>query len=230
MSHEKLTIKSWSEEDRPREKMAKYGPHYLSASELVAIIIGSGNDSDSAVSLSQQILLHCQNKLTTLAKMSLNELTAFRGIGQAKAISILAALELANRKSQEMIPVKETITSSAQAYQYMKYKLEALDHEQFWVLFLDGANHGIHCCQISKGGVSSTVVDPKIVFNQALNQKASGLILFHNHPSGKVSPSQSDIELTKKIKNGAQILEISLLDHIIIGQNTYFSFADEHLL
>ena len=210
--------------------MATNGPQYLSTSELLAILIGSGNDSDSAVSLSQRILLHCKNKLSSLAKMPLNELMAFKGIGQAKAISIMAALELAKRKSQEVIPEKPTIFSSENAYQYLKHKLEGLDHEQFWVLFLDRANHALHTCQISMGGVSSTVVDPKVIFNQALTQKASSIILFHNHPSGNINPSQNDFDVTQKIKKGAQILEITLLDHIIIGQNTYFSFADEQQL
>lgn len=230
MSYEKLSIKSWSKEDRPREKLATNGPQFLSTSELLAILIRSGNDTDSAVSLSQRILLHCKNKLATLAKMPLNELMTFKGIGQAKAISIMAALELAKRRSQEIIPEKPTISSSENAYQYLKHKLEGLDHEQFWVLFLDRANHALHTCQISKGGISATVVDPKVIFKHALTQKASSIILFHNHPSGNIKPSQIDFDVTQKIKKGAQILEITLMDHIIVGQNTYFSFADEQQL
>lgn len=230
MSYEKLSIKSWSEDDRPREKLAKNGAQSLTNSELLAIIIGSGNDTDSAVSLSQRILLHCQNKLSQLSKMSIVELLNFRGIGQAKAISIIAALELAKRKSLEMIPQKTTITSSSDAYQILRYKLEGLDHEEFWIIFLNPANQILHSCQVSKGGISSTVVDPKIIFKLALTHLTSSIILFHNHPSGKVSPSKSDIALTQKIKNGAQILEITLLDHLIIGQNNYFSFADEQQL
>ncbi len=230
MSYDKLSIKSWSEADRPREKMAKRGAHSLTNSELLAIIIGSGNTTQSAVELSKQILASCGHKLSSLSQLSIQELLTFKGIGQAKAISILAALELSRRKSKEIQHEKPIITSSMQAYDWMKHDLEGLDHEQFWVLFLNQANKIIQSYQISKGGITATVVDPKIIFNQALLVKATGLILFHNHPSGTVKPSKSDIELTQKIKKGANILEITLLDHLIIGQNSYFSFADEQKL
>ncbi len=230
MKHEKLSIKSWAEDDKPREKLALKGSKTLSLAELLAILIGSGNKTESAVELSKKIMKRCNDNLNTLSMMSLKDLMQFNGIGHAKAITIIAALELAKRKAKENPIEKPVIKSSIDAYNHMRYDLENLDHEQFWILLLNKGNKIIESINISKGGVSATVVDPKLIFSFALEQKASGIILFHNHPSGNISPSESDIILTEKLRKGAKLLEINIIDHIIIGQNTYFSFADEQKL
>lgn len=230
MKHEKLSIKSWAEDDKPREKLALKGSKTLSLAELLAILIGSGNKTESAVELSKKIMKRCNDNLNTLSMMSLKDLMQFNGIGHAKAITIIAALELAKRKAKENPIEKPVIKSSIDAYKHMRYDLENLDHEQFWILLLNKGNKIIESINISKGGVSATVVDPKLIFSFALEQKASGIILFHNHPSGNISPSESDIILTEKLRKGAKLLEINIIDHIIIGQNTYFSFADEQKL
>lgn len=230
MKHEKLSIKSWAEDDKPREKLALKGSKTLSLAELLAILIGSGNKTESAVELSKKIMKRCNDNLNTLSMMSLKDLMQFNGIGHAKAITIIAALELAKRKAKENPIEKPVIKSSIDAYNHMRYDLENLDHEQFWILLLNKGNKIIESINISKGGVSATVVDPKLIFSFALEQKASGIILFHNHPSGNISPSESDIILTEKLRKGAKLLEINIVDHIIIGQNTYFSFADEQKL
>jgi DNA repair protein RadC len=230
MSHNKLTIKSWSEEDRPREKLIFKGAKALSNAELIAILIGSGNNTQSAVDLSMEILSQCEGKLSVLSQMTVNELIKFKGIGQAKAITIMAASELAKRKTLEVQTQKPKIKSSKDAYDYMLYHLQGLNHEQFWIVLLNRSNSVIHFTQISKGGFSATVVDPKLIFSIALQWKASGMILFHNHPSGNLNPSESDKKLTQRIMKSAELLEITILDHIIVGQNAYFSFADEHEL
>ena len=230
MSHKKLTIKSWSEDDRPREKLISKGAKVLSNAELIAILIGSGNNTQSAVDLSKHILSQCEGKLSVLSLMTVNELTKFKGIGQAKAITIMAASELAKRKYLEVQAEKPKIKSSQDAYDFMIYHLQGLNHEQFWIVLLNRSNSVIHFAQISKGGLSSTTVDPKLIFSLALEWKASGMILFHNHPSGNLKPSDSDKKLTQRIMKSAELLEISVLDHIIVGQNAYFSFADEHEL
>lgn len=230
MKHEKLSIKFFAEDDKPREKLALKGSKTLSLAELLAILIGSGNKTESAVELSKKIMKRCNDNLNTLSMMSLKDLMQFKGIGHAKAITIIAALELAKRKAKENPIEKPVIKSSIDAYNHMRYDLENLDHEQFWILLLNKGNKIIESLNISKGGVSATVVDPKLIFSFALEQKASGIILFHNHPSGNISPSESDIILTEKLRKGAKLLEINIVDHIIIGQNTYFSFADEQKL
>jgi DNA repair protein RadC len=230
MSHNKLTIKSWSEDDRPREKLIFKGAKALSNAELIAILIGSGNNTQSAVDLSMEILSQCEGKLSVLSQMTVNELIKFKGIGQAKAITIMAASELAKRKTLEVQTQKPKIKSSKDAYDYMLYHLQGLNHEQFWIVLLNRSNSVIHFTQISKGGFSATVVDPKLIFSIALQWKASGMILFYNHPSGNLKPSESDKKLTQRIMKSAELLEITVLDHIIVGQNAYFSFADEHEL
>lgn len=230
MSHKKLTIKSWSEDDRPREKLALKGANSLSNAELIAILIGSGNNTESAVDLSKKILSQCDGQLSILSQMTINDLQAFKGIGQAKAITIIAALEIAKRKSLEVQTSKPIIKSSNDAFAYMRYHLQDLDHEQFWIVLLNRGNKILASKQISKGGISVTTVDPKLVFSAALEWKASAIILFHNHPSGNLKASESDIKLTQRIIKSAELLEISVLDHIIVGQNDYFSFADELML
>lgn len=230
MNHEKLSIKSWSEDDKPREKLILKGAKALSHAELLAILIGSGNRNESAVELSKKIMNRCNGNFNALSILSIKELMQFNGIGHAKAITIIAALEIAKRKAVENSSEKPTISSSIDAYNYIRYELEGLDHEEFWILLLNRGNKIIDSINISKGGVSATVVDPKLIFSFALEHKASGVILFHNHPSGNISPSKSDVILTEKIKEGGKLLEINIIDHIIIGQNTYFSFADEQKL
>lgn len=223
----KLKISEWAEEDRPREKLMLKGRESLSDAELMAILIGSGTVSLSAVEVSQLILNSCSNNLNELAKFSVKELMKFKGIGEAKAITIVSALELGRRRKAADFMKKEKINSSKDAYECMKAHLLDLNHEEFWLILLNRANVVIKKVEVSKGGVSGTVVDPKIVFGKALEHQASGLILVHNHPSGNLKPSTNDIELTKKLKNGGSMLDISVLDHLIFADNGYYSFADE---
>jgi DNA repair protein RadC len=230
MSRENKSIKSWAEDDRPREKLLLKGATSLSHAELLAILINSGNDQESALDLSKKILKHCTHKLAELSKMSIKDLQHFRGIGQAKAITIIAAMELAKRKEKEQIEPQTPIKSSLDAYHHIRYYFEDLAHEQFWIILLNRAHKILHLTPISKGGISATVVDPKLIFSVALEWKASSIILVHNHPSGNITPSENDKKLTDKIKQAARFLEITVLDHLIIGQNEYFSFADQQVL
>ncbi len=226
----KLKIKSWDEADRPREKMLQKGKAALSDAELIAILLGSGTASLSAVELARQILKSVDNNLHELAKLTVNDLMKFKGIGEAKAISIVSALELGRRR-KETEPVKKTkISSSKDAYEYMQAELLDLSHEEFWILLLNRAHQVIKKRQISSGGVSGTVADPKIIFKHALEVLASGIILMHNHPSGNLNASQQDIDLTRKLVASGKSLEISVLDHIIFTNQGYFSFADEGIL
>jgi DNA repair protein RadC len=220
-------ILSWAEEDRPREKLLLKGKAVLSDAELIAILIGSGTRELSAVDLSKQILQSVNNNLNELAKLSINDLMKFKGIGDAKAISIAAALELGRRRKESESLKKQKITSSADVYEAIRPYLMDLQHEQFWIILLNRANEVIRPQQISIGGVSGTVADPKIIFKAAIEHLASAIILVHNHPSGNLTPSQADKELTKKVKGGGQTLDIPVLDHLIFSNNDYFSFADE---
>nr|WP_299422939.1 DNA repair protein RadC [uncultured Emticicia sp.] len=220
-------ILSWAEEDRPREKLLLKGKAVLSDAELIAILIGSGTRELSAVDLSKLILQSVNNNLNELAKLSINDLMKFKGIGDAKAISIAAALELGRRRKESESLKKQKITSSADVYEAIRPYLMDLQHEQFWIILLNRANEVIRPQQISIGGVSGTVADPKIIFKAAIEHLASAIILVHNHPSGNLTPSQADKELTKKVKGGGQTLDIPVLDHLIFSNNGYFSFADE---
>lgn len=226
----KITIKEWSENDRPREKMLLKGRTALSDAELIAILIGSGNRDESAVDLAKRILMKSQNDLYALGKNSIKELMQFKGVGEAKAISIAAALELGRRRKQKDVIVSSGITSSKLAYEELRSKLEDLHHEEFWVLFLNRKNFPIKIEQVGRGGVSGTVADTKIIFKLAVDCLASGLIIAHNHPSGNLKPSNSDIQLTKKVVEAGKILDIPVLDHLIIGDNAYLSFSDEGLM
>ena len=223
-------ILSWAEEDRPREKLLLKGKAVLSDAELIAILIGSGTRELSAVDLSKLILQSVNNNLNELAKLSINDLMKFKGIGDAKAISIAAALELGRRRKESESLKKQKITSSADVYEAIRPYLMDLQHEQFWIILLNRANEVIRPQQISIGGVSGTVADPKIIFKAAIEHLASAIILVHNHPSGNLTPSQADKELTKKVKGGGQTLDIPVLDHLIFSNNGYFSFADEGIL
>jgi len=223
-----LTIKSWAEEDRPREKMLKRGKQNLSDVELLAIMIGSGSRKETAVGLSQRILKSVENNLNELGKASLAELMQFKGVGKAKAITIAAALELGRRRQLSEFIDRPQILSSKDGYQCIAPILMDLNHEEFWIILLNRANKVIGKEQISAGGVSGTVVDAKIVFRKALEAgPASSIILCHNHPSGNTQPSQADIDLTKKLKEAGATLDILVLDHLIIAEKGYFSFADE---
>ncbi len=225
-----LGIKAWAEEDRPREKLLLKGKTALSDAELIAILIGSGSRDESAVDLSKRILSVAKNNLNELGKLGIPELQKFKGIGEAKAISITAALELGRRRKQSDPLKRVKITSSNSVYEVMREVMDDLPHEEFWVLLLNRANQVIEKVNISKGGVSQTVVDAKIVFKMALDRLASSIILCHNHPSGNLKPSEADKQLTKKIKEAGRILDLPILDHLIFADNTYFSFADEGLL
>ena len=225
-----LTIKAWAEEDRPREKLLTKGRHALSDAELIAILIGSGNRKETAVELSKRILVQVDNDLNHLGKLSFGELKKFRGIGEAKALSIVAALELGRRRKDSDQPKREKIASSTDAYDMMKPVFMDLQHEEFWVLMLNRSNAVIKKEFVSRGGVAGTVVDPKIVFKSALENLASSIVLCHNHPSGNLKPSEADNKLTKKLKEAGTLLEIPVLDHIIITDTGYYSFADEGAL
>ena len=225
-----ISIKDWAHDDRPREKLVIKGKGALSDAELVAILIASGNRDESAVELSKRILQSLGNNLNRLAKLSVNDLIKFKGIGEAKAISIIASLELGRRRRTAGVLEKAKIGGSKDAFQILQLKLEDLPHEEFWVMLLNRANKVIDTKLVGRGGVSSTIVDSKVLFSFALESLASGIILAHNHPSGNLKPSNSDIRLTKKIVDAGKIMEVPVLDHIIVGDNDYFSFADEGLI
>lgn len=226
----KLNIKSWAEADRPREKLIHKGRLALSDAELIAILIGSGNKTETAVELAKRILSSFNHDLYKLGKLNVNELKKFNGIGEAKAISIMAALELGRRRKEAEPVQKQIIGSSKLAYLEIRDVLSDLTHEEFWVLCLNRKNELIKKMNISKGGVSGTLVDAKIIFKYAIEQLSSALILCHNHPSGNLQPSDQDIQLTKKMKEAGQLLDIPVLDHIIVGEKDYFSFADKGLI
>lgn len=227
----KLSIKAWADDDRPREKLILKGRSSLSDAELIAILIGSGSRNESAVDLAKRILQTADNNLEKFSRMTLVELKNFSGMGEAKALSIIAALELGRRRNSSVVDNSSMkITASADAYRIIRPELDDLQHEEFYIMLLNRSNVVTKKEQVSRGGMNATIVDPKIVFKVAVNNGASGIILAHNHPSGAVKPSEQDIRLTKKLKEGADVLDIALLDHIIVGANTYFSFADEGLV
>jgi DNA repair protein RadC len=225
-----ISIKSWAEEDRPREKLLLKGRNALTDAELVAILIGSGSRSESAVDLSKRILKSVENNLNELGKSSISELMKFKGIGEAKAISIAAALELGRRRQLSDVKKRPQIRSSRDAYNVIAQLLVDLPHEEFWILLLNRSNHVIGRSQISSGGTSGTIVDAKMIFKKALEVQASAIIMCHNHPSGSLKPSQADLSVTKKIKQGGTYLDIGVLDHLIISERGYCSLADEGLM
>lgn len=225
----KNPIRLWAEDDRPREKMLHKGKHVLSDAELLAILIGSGTQKKSALDIARDILESSAFDLNRLAKLSLKDLMKFGGIGQARAVTIASAIELGGRRKRAESDFKK-ITSSALVHSRMESRLADLNHEEFWVILLNRANKVISEHQISAGGISGTVADPRMIFSLAIDAKASGIILCHNHPSGNLSPSEADRSLTRKIKEGALLFDIHLLDHLIITQSAYFSFSDEGIL
>jgi len=225
-----LTIKNWAAEDRPREKLSLKGKSTLSDAELLAILLGTGTPTLSAVDLAKNVLQGAGNSLHELARLSAKDLMKTKGIGEAKAITIIAALELGRRRKDLDANEKPKVTTSRDVFEYLKSDLLDIPHEEFWILVLNRANRIIKKHQISQGGVAGTVADPKIIFKIALEELASGIILAHNHPSGNLTASQADIALTKKIKEAGKLLEIQVLDHVIIAGQKYFSFADEGIL
>ena len=226
----KISIKAWAEEDRPREKLLAQGRRTLTDAELIAILIGSGSRDESAVELSKRILHHYKNDLNAVGKASVIELCKFKGIGEAKAISIVAALELGRRRDDTEAIEKQKIGSSRDAYKILYPLLADLNHEEFWVVLLNKGNHALSTHLISKGGLATTIADPKIIFQVALENHAASIILSHNHPSGNLKPSAEDINLTKRLISGAKLLEIIIFDHLIITDHAYYSFADEGIL
>lgn len=224
------TIKSWAEEDRPREKMLSKGKEALSNGELVAILIGSGNSKESAVDLSRRILHDSNDNLIELSKLTINDLMKYNGIGEAKAVSIVAALELGRRRRFSEAIEKPTIRNSKIAFECFHPQLSDLNHEQFWIMLLNSANKVIKLEKIGVGGLTGTTADPKKIFKCALENNAVNIMLCHNHPSGNLVPSSADKKITENIIKAGQFLEIKILDHIIIGNDNYFSFADEGLL
>ncbi|MFY8182410.1 MAG: RadC family protein [Flavobacterium sp.] len=220
-------INQWAEDDRPREKFLLKGKSSLSDSELLAILIGSGSRNESAVQLCQRILFSVDNNLNQLGKLSIQKLTEFKGIGEAKAITIAAALELGRRRRTEDAEELKKITSSKAVFEIMQPIIGELPHEEFWILYLNNSNKVIHKAQLSKGGITGTVVDSRIVFKTAFEQNATSIILTHNHPSGKLVASDADKEITQKLKMAGKQLDIIVIDHIIITENGYYSFQDE---
>lgn len=227
MEHQ--SIKTWAVDDRPREKYINLGKRSLSTAELLAIIIGSGSKATSALDIAREILQDNAHDLERIANLDISGLMQYQGIGQVKAIHLSAVFELGRRRAR---PLKQQvkISSSADAHTHMAYQFQDLAHEEFWIMILNRANRVIHSACISKGGVSGTVVDVKIILKSLIEHLASSVILLHNHPSGNLVPSDADKRITKKIKLATESMDIALLDHLIIGGNSYFSFADEGLL
>lgn len=223
------SIKNWSTDERPREKLIELGAQNLSNSELLAIVLGSGSRNESAVELAKLILKSVDFKLTDLARLSVEDFKLFNGVGDAKAVSICACFELSRRLDKEN-SIKTKITCAADVFDVFYCELKDLNHEEFWVLFLNKGNFILKKEKISSGGVSGTVVDLKIILKKAVQNLASSIIIVHNHPSTNLNPSVQDKKITKKIKQAAELLEIKLLDHVIIAGNAYYSFADELML
>lgn len=227
---ETLPINQWAEDDRPREKLLHKGPQSLSDAELIALLLGSGSPLESAVHLAQRLLNHHNRDLDLLGQCSPEEFSSFKGIGRAKAVRLLGALELGRRMRNGQRPGKATVSGSKDAYDVLHPQLAHLDHEQFCVLFLSSANEVIRLETLSKGGWTGTVADVRPIFRRALELKATALIVAHNHPSGQLRPSTADKQLTDRLKQAGQFMDISLLDHLIVTSRGYYSFADEGLL
>lgn len=226
----KTSIKNWAEDDRPREKMVRHGAEMLSHSELIAIIINNGSKSKSAIELAKEILKLGHDNLDELGKLSLKDLQKVKGIGPAKAVSIAAALELGRRRTAGDILQLTQVRSSKEIAHYLRHKLKDHQHEVFAVLFLNQANKIKNFKIISRGGITGTVADPRVILKQALDEGATSIVLSHNHPSGNLNPSRADQELTQKIKQAAAYFDIKVLDHVIVSDEGHYSFADEGLL
>ncbi|KDN55383.1 RadC family protein [Flavobacterium seoulense] len=227
MEQNNFPITNWSEDDKPREKLMLKGKSALSDAELIAILIGSGNRNESAVDLSKRILSSVDNNLNALGKLSLQQLMNFKGIGEAKAISIIAAMELGRRRRAEDVIELTKITSSKMVFEIMQPIIGELPHEEFWILYLNNSNKVLSKMQQSKGGITGTMVDVRLVFKTALELGATAIILCHNHPSGTLVPSDADKQITKKLKQAGESLDVKVLDHLIVTETKYYSFVDE---
>lgn len=225
-----FSIKHWSNDDKPREKLVQKGKSVLSDAELIAILIGSGSRSESAVELAKRILASANNNLNELGRLSIKQLMQFKGIGEAKAVTIAAALEMGRRRRGETAQKITKITSSKSVFELLQPIMGELPHEEFWIIYLNNANKVMHSALLSKGGITGTLVDVRLVLKKALELGAVGLILAHNHPSGTLKPSEADKQVTSKLKMAAEALDIKVLDHVIITQQDYFSFADNAML
>lgn len=225
-----LSIKFWSDDDKPREKLVQKGRSVLSDAELVAILIGSGSRNESAVELSKRIIASANNNLNELGKLSINQLMQFKGIGEAKAVTIAAALEIGRRRRGEEAQKITKITSSKSVFELLQPIMGELQHEEFWIVYLNNSNKVLQTAQLSKGGITGTLVDVRLVMRQALELGSVALILAHNHPSGTLKPSSADKQITQKLKAAAEALDLKVLDHLIITEKEYFSFADEQIL
>lgn len=223
-------ISQWSLDDRPREKLLFKGNAALSDAELLAILIGSGSRNESAVALSKRILQANNQNINQLARLSIADLQKFKGIGEAKAVTIAAALELGRRRRLEEALKVPKITSSKSVFELMQPIIGDLSHEEFWVVYLNNSNKVIVKYQLSKGGLTGTLVDTRLIYKKAIEVGATGIILCHNHPSGKLEASQSDKNITQKIQEAGKVMDVSVLDHLIITEKAYFSFADEGIL
>jgi DNA repair protein RadC len=228
--YKKLSIKEWAAEDRPREKLLSKGARSLTDAELIAILIGSGNLEETAVELSRRILTSTENNLNELGRKGVDFLKSFNGIGEAKAVTIVAALEMGKRRKEAEVFNKNIITGSKDAADFFQPLLGDLNHEEFWIMLLDRGNKILDTFMISQGGITGTVIDVRLILKTSLDKFASSLILCHNHPSGTLQASDADIKITKKITDAAKIMDMSVIDHIVIGQNRYLSFADEGML
>jgi DNA repair protein RadC len=225
-----LKMRDWAKADRPREKLMQKGSSVLTDAELLGVLIGSGTSRVSAVNLAQLILKHYDDDLNLLAKCSVKELQRFKGIGEAKAIAIVSAMELGRRRPDQAMSLRPRLCDSSSVYHFIRSELLDKPIEEFWIILINRANYLIKKQFISSGGLTTTSADPKIVFKAALDHQTAGIILAHNHPSGNPAPSTKDIALTKKLIDGGELLDIAVLDHIIVAGSTYFSFADEKLL
>ncbi|MFT3795310.1 RadC family protein [Flavobacterium sp.] len=228
--HTSFPIRHWSEDDRPREKLMLKGKTALSDAELIAILIGSGSRNETAVGLGQRILSSVNYNLNALGKLSIAQLTSFKGIGEAKAIAIMAAMELSRRRRSEEVPERPRISSSRSIFEMMQPLIGELPHEEFWIIYLNNANKVISKTQLSKGGITGTLVDVRLVFKTALEMGATAIILCHNHPSGALKPSDADRHITRKLKTAGENLDIKILDHVIVTESAWFSFADEGMI
>ncbi|SIP87224.1 DNA repair protein RadC [Chryseobacterium sp. RU37D] len=225
-----MSIKFLAEDDRPREKFLLKGKNSLSDSELLAIIMGSGSRDETAVELARRILTSVNNNWHQLSLLSIKDLMKFKGVGEVKAISITTALEIGRRRASQEIPEKPVISNSHNAYQIFRNHLSDLRTEEFWAVFLNQSNRVIHLAQLTQGGINQSIVDIRVLFKTALDHYSTGIVIAHNHPSGNLKASREDIEITQKIKEAGKLLNIQLLDHLIITQNSYFSFSDDGLL
>lgn len=225
-----FSIRDWAMEDRPREKLLSKGIGSLSNAELIAILIGSGTRNESAVDLAKKILRNSSNNLYELGRTDLQELMKNKGIGNAKALAIMAAMELGRRRKESGLPEREKVNGSHEVFRLFHPLLNDLPHEEFWALLLNRANRVIEKFRVSQGGISGTVIDIRIIMKRSLEKLCSSLILCHNHPSGNLRPSEADIKITGKLKNASALMDIQLIDHLIVADNSYFSFADEGMI